>query len=64
MSSGNNNTPSLGLNIISFLIPILGLIFFQTYVGSAPAKAAAIRKFTIAGFVVWVIAGIAISQFV
>jgi len=42
--------PSTGLNILAFLIPILGLILFIVYNGKTPIKAKAIGKWALIGF--------------
>lgn len=62
MSNYDNDVPSMMLNFISFLIPFLGLIFFQIYAVTTPNKARSIRLFTIGGFVAWVVAGVIFAQ--
>ena len=44
--------PSAGLNILSFLLPIIGLILYIVYQGKTPNKAKAIGKWALIGFVV------------
>ena len=58
MSNYNSDTPNMGLNILAFLIPFVGLFLVQSCQESAPCKAAAIRKFTIGGFVAWIVVGV------
>lgn len=43
--------PSTGLNILSFLIPLVGLILFIMYNDKFPMKAKAIGKWGIIGFI-------------
>lgn len=45
-----DDEPSTGLNILGFLIPILGLILFIVYNGKSPTKAKAIGKWALIGF--------------
>jgi hypothetical protein len=42
--------PSTGLNIISLLLPIVGLILYLVYHDKTPKKANAIGKFALIGF--------------
>lgn len=51
-SSAVDDTPSTGLNIISFLFPLIGLILYIVYNEKAPEKAKEIGKWAIIGFVV------------
>ena len=44
--------PSTGLNILSFLIPIVGLILYIVYHDKTPEKAKAIGKWALIGFAV------------
>lgn len=62
MSGYDNDVPSTMLNFLVFLIPFLGLIFFQLYAVSAPNKARSIRLFTIGGFVAWIVAGLVFTH--
>ena len=52
-----DNTPSTGLNVVSFLLPLVGLILYLVYHDKAPQKAAAIGKWALIGLV----AGIVLS---
>ena len=46
------DVPSTGLNILSFFIPIVGLILYIVYHGKTPTKASASGKWALIGFVV------------
>lgn len=46
------DVPSTGLNILSFLIPLIGLILFIVYSSKSPRKAKEIGKWSLIGFVV------------
>ena len=48
--SSEEDIPSIGLNIVSFLIPIVGLILYLVYQDKAPTKAKEIGKFALIGF--------------
>lgn len=50
--------PSTGLNVLSFLLPIVGLILFIVYHEKAPTKANAIGKWALIGFVVGLIVNV------
>lgn len=41
------DTPSIGLNVLSFLVPILGLIFFCVYANKSPNRAKHIGQWAI-----------------
>lgn len=45
-----DDIPSLGLNILSFFIPLVGLILFAVYNSTAPTKSTAIGKCALTGF--------------
>lgn len=47
--------PSIGLNILSFFIPIVGLILYFTMKKDTPKKASAIIKWTIASIIIYVV---------
>jgi uncharacterized protein (DUF983 family) len=54
-ATGNTNEtdePSGGLNCLSFLFPIVGLILYCVFQSSTPKKAAAIGKWALIGFCV------------
>lgn len=44
--------PSTGLNILSFLIPLVGLILYLSWQNSTPIKAKAVGKWALIGFCV------------
>ena len=46
------DTPSTGLNILSFLIPLVGLILFLSWQNTTPIKAKAVGKWALIGFCV------------
>lgn len=52
------DVPSTGLNILSFLLPLVGLILYIVYHEKAPAKAKAIGKWALIGFVVGIIVNV------
>lgn len=47
-----DDVPDSGLNLISFLIPIVGLILYCTNSANYPKKASAIGKYALIGFLV------------
>lgn len=47
--SDEPDVPSTGLNILSLLIPLVGLILYLVYHDKAPNKAKAIGKFALIG---------------
>lgn len=49
------NKPSMGLNILSFLIPLVGLILFFVKKGAEPNSAKSYLTYAISGFVVGII---------
>lgn len=48
----SNESPSTGLNIVSFLIPIVGLILYLTNKDNSPACAKSYGKWALIGFCV------------
>ena len=44
-----DDTPSTGLNIISFLFPLVGLILYLVYHDKTPQRATAIGKWALIG---------------
>lgn len=54
-ASHEADIPSTGLNIISFLIPLVGLILYLVNKDKTPIKAAAIGKWALIGFVVSIV---------
>jgi hypothetical protein len=53
-----DDTPSTGLNIISLLLPIVGLILYLVYHDKTPKKAKAIGKFALIGFGIGIVAAV------
>lgn len=51
-----DDEPSTGLNVLSFLIPIVGLVLFILYHEKAPTKAKAIGKWALISVIVGVVA--------
>lgn len=47
--------PSIGLNILSFFIPLVGLILYFTMKGTTPKKASSLIKWTIASIIIYVV---------
>lgn len=46
----NQDQNSTGLNVLSFLIPLIGLILYLVYQKEQPIKAAGIGKWALIGF--------------
>lgn len=55
VNAAADDTPSTGLNILAFLFPLIGLILFCVYNGNSPAKAKAIGKWALIGFIVEIV---------
>lgn len=51
-TSAVDDTPHTGLNVLSFLIPLVGLILYILYHEKAPIKAKGIGKWALIGFAV------------
>lgn len=49
LNSSEIDEPSMGLNIVGLLIPIVGLILFLVYHDKTPRKAKEIGKFALIG---------------
>ncbi|HWP50212.1 MAG TPA: zinc ribbon domain-containing protein [Clostridia bacterium] len=47
--------PSIGLNILSFFIPLVGLILYFAMKGATPKKASSLIKWTIASIIIYVV---------
>lgn len=56
------DTPSTGLNLISFFFPLVGLILFCVFMDSKPVKAHAIGKWALIGFCVGI--GLSVLSYV
>lgn len=50
--SGVVDEPSAGLNILAFLLPIIGLAMYLIYQEKTPIRAKAIGKWALIGFIV------------
>lgn len=59
--SSLNDQPSTGLNVISFLIPLVGLIIYLTQKGSSPVKAKSAGKSALYGVIFGFVMGIVLS---
>jgi len=51
MENQNLDQNSTGLNILSFLIPLIGLIMYLVFKADQPIKAAGIGKWALYGFI-------------
>ncbi len=49
------DVPSIGLNILAFLFPLIGLILYCVYNEKAPNKAKGIGKWALTGFVTGIV---------
>lgn len=61
--SSRTDIPSVGLNIISFLFPIIGLILYIVYHQNSPKKANAIGKWALISFCINIVVIILFSSF-
>ena len=59
--SSLNDQPSTGLNVISFLIPLVGLIIYLTQMNSSPIKAKPAGKSALYGVIFGFVMGIVLS---
>ena len=59
--SSLNDQPSTGLNVISFLIPLVGLIIYLTQKDSSPVKAKSAGKSALYGVIFGFVMGIVLS---
>ena len=50
--TSESDTPNGGLNVLGFLIPLVGLIMYCTMVGKTPKKANQIGIFSLIGFII------------
>ena len=57
-----NDVPSIGLNIMSFILPLLGLIFWCVYANKSPIKAKSIGKSALIGLAVGIVLNIIIAM--
>ena len=51
-ATANEDIPSGGLNVLGFLIPIVGLIMYCVMHGQTPRKANQIGLFSLVGFII------------
>ena len=52
------DVPSAGFNVLSFFIPLAGLIMFLIWKDATPIKAKACGKWALIGFIVWTVLNI------
>ena len=50
MDNQNMNQEQVGLNVLGFLFPIVGLVLYLVFKNDTPVKAAGIGKWSLAGF--------------
>lgn len=50
-----DDKPSIGLNILSFLIPLVGLVLYFAIKKQTPNKAQSLIKWTIASIIIYVV---------
>lgn len=50
-----DDTPSTGLNVLSFLFPLVGLILYLVFLDKTPIKARSIGKSALIGFIIGVV---------
>ena len=50
--------PSTGLNILSFFLPLVGLILYLVMMEKTPVRAKACGKFALAGFIIRIVFGV------
>ena len=61
---GKEDKPSVGLNILSFLFPVVGLILYLVQKKETPVRAKKIGKWALIGFIIGVVLSIALSVIV
>ena len=61
-AAAGEDTPNIGLNILGFLLPIVGLIMYCVLHSSTPRKANQIGLFSLIGFAINFIIIIALSM--
>ena len=57
-SAVEDKEPSTGLNIVSFLWPLVGLILYLVYHEKSPRRAKAIGKWALIGLIVSIVIGV------
>ena len=55
VQSDSLDVPSMGLNILSLLFPLIGLILYLVFRDKTPKKAAAVGKFALIGVIIGVV---------
>jgi len=53
-----SDEPSIGLNILSFFIPLLGLILYLVWMSTTPKRAKSVGKSALIGFIISIVASI------
>ena len=62
--SADNDKPSTGLNILSFFIPLVGLILYLTQKNQYPVKAKALGKWALIGWITGIVLTIVYTVFI
>ena len=62
--SAENDKPSTGLNILSFFIPLVGLILYLTQKNQYPVKAKALGKWALIGWITGIVLTIVYTVFI
>ena len=62
--SAENDKPSTGLNILSFFIPLVGLILYLTRKNQYPVKAKALGKWALIGWITGIVLTIVYTVFI
>ena len=62
--SAENDKPSTGLNILSFFIPLVGLILYLTQKNQYPVKAKALGKWALIGWITRIVLTIVYTVFI
>ena len=62
--SAENDKPSTGLNILSFFIPLVGLILYLTQKNQYPVKAKAVGKWALIGWITGIVLTIVYTVFI
>ena len=61
-AAAGDDIPNGGLNVLSFFIPLVGLILYCTMQGRTPRKANQIGVFALVGFIINLVIIIALSM--
>ena len=62
--SAESDKPSTGLNILSFFIPLVGLILYLTQKNQYPVKAKAVGKWALIGWITGIVLAIVYAVFI